>query len=415
MTEAKKPLKLISFLGKRLLPETIYDWNASEKKSSFATMACVDFLKPNKVILFLTKEAREACFERIKAELEAQGVLCETRDIPVGKDENELWDIFNALTDAVDEGEDVAMDVTNGLRSLPILALLTAVFMKSARSVNITHILYGAYDLGLEKTPIFDLSEMLNLLDWSIAADRFIRSGDSTDMAELLKERGEEIKKKSKYDKNVIDQVKPFLNTAKSLKAITDALVVLRPYHAMIEIAELDKNIKSIEKTRAFEKRMAPLYRLLEKIDRSYSELENPAPESGGADEIANTLEQERKLIFWYCDHGYWVQAISLAREWLVSWVMYREGELDFLDKDLRDDLTKRINLFTHDKAQWSGSDYISKHTDGKEFTDLWNEIVDIRNDIDHAGKNLQPKEADNLIKRAKEQFKILAKIKVRP
>ena len=126
-------------------------------------------------------------------------------------------------------------------------------------------------------------------------------------------------------------------------------------------------------------------------------------------------LEQERKLIFWYRDHGYWVQAISLAREWLVSWVMYRDGELDFLDKDLREKYGKEINEFARNKSQWSGTSFISSFIDGKDFADLWNEIKDIRNDIDHTGKNLQPKAAEKLRNRAEDQFKILAKIKVRP
>lgn len=411
------PLKLFSFLGVNPYTPTTYDWEGQTKTTNFTTAACVEFLKPAEVIVFMTEKAKTENFAPLQQELEPLSIQPVPVIVPLGQDQDELWEIFNALNDKVNDGDVIAMDITNGQRSLPFLALLTAAFMKTARDINVKHILYGAFDVaksvGMEHTPIFDLSEMLNLLDWSVAADRFIRFGDSADMASLLIQHSVQIKKEHNYAHTTNAQVEPFEDTANSLKRVTSALALLRPYHAMEEIDKLDKNIKRASEAER-EKRFSPLYRLLEKIDGSYSALANPAPENGGDDEIAKTLEQERKLIFWYRDHGYWVQAISLAREWLVSWVMYRCGELDLLKDDLR---TKKyeadINSFTHTKSQWSGTGFIASFTDGKEFADLWNEIVEIRNDIDHAGKNIQPKAADSLIRRMNKQLVILANIKV--
>lgn len=411
-----KPLKLITFLGVKSYAATTYKWQGLTKKSSFATAACVEFLKPAEVIVFMTQGAEEKNFALLQREL--AHLVLQPVIVPLGGDQDELWEIFNALNDAVKDGDEIAMDITNGQRSLPFLALLTAAFMKTARDVNVRHILYGAFDvgksLGAEHAPIFDLSEMLNLLDWSVAADRFMRFGDSADMAKLLIDRSRQIKKAGRYESRINAQVEPFEDTAKSLGAVTDALALLRPYDAMAKIDKLDKNIKQVASASVHDKRFSPLYRLLEKIDASYSAFRNPAPERGGSDEIAKTLEQERKLIFWYRDHGYWVQAISLAREWLVSWVMYRSGELDLLNGDLRRDTYEpEIRLFTNPKSQSKGLGLIASYMDGKKFADLWNEIVNIRNDIDHAGKNTQPNEAVSLITRMKKQFDVLAKIEI--
>ena len=129
-------------------------------------------------------------------------------DIPLGATQEELWEIFNTINDAVAEREEVAMDVTNGQRSLPMLALLTAAFMKTARDVSVKYLLYGAFDVGKAQgqgtTPMFDLSEMLGLLDWSVAADRFIRSGDSRDMGSLLKDFSAQVKKDGNYERSAL-------------------------------------------------------------------------------------------------------------------------------------------------------------------------------------------------------------------
>lgn len=412
----KKSLKLVTFLGINDYHLTPYEWQGQTKTTCFAAAACVEFLKPAEVIVFMTQGAEEknfALLQRELAPLELQPVI-----VPLGGDQDELWEIFNALNDAVMDGDEIAMDITNGQRSLPFLALLTAAFMKTARDINVKHILYGAFDvaksLNAEHTPIFDLSEMLNLLDWSVAADRFMRFGDSADMAKLLIDRSHQIKKAGQYESSINAQVLPFENAARSLGVVTDALALLRPYDAMTKIDKLDKNIKQVASASVHDKRFSPLYRLLEKIDDSYSAFGNPAPESGGSDEIAKTLEQERKLIFWYRDHGYWVQAVSLAREWLISWVMYRSGELDLLDDDLRrKKYEKEMNSFTHTDSLWTSSGFIASYMDGRKFAELWYEITDIRNDIDHAGKNTQPKTADSHIKRMKKQFAILAEIEI--
>lgn len=409
-----KPLKLITFLGVKSYAATTYKWQGLTKKSSFATAACVEFLKPAEVIVFMTVDAEKENFALLQREL--AHLVLQPVIVPLGGDQDELWEIFNALNDAVKDGDEIAMDITNGQRSLPFLALLTAAFMKTARDVNVRHILYGAFDvgksLGAEHAPIFDLSEMLNLLDWSVAADRFMRFGDSADMAKLLIDRSRQIKKAGRYESRINAQVEPFEDTAKSLGAVTDALALLRPYDAMTKIDKLDKNIKQVASASVHDKRFSPLYRLLEKIDDSYSAFGNPAPE-GDDVKIAKTLEQERKLIFWYRDHGYWVQAVSLAREWLVSWVMYRSGEFDLLNDNSRTKTEFEINSFTHTRSQWEGSGFIASYMDGKKFADLWNEIANIRNDIDHAGKNTQPNEADSLIKRMKKQFAILSEIEI--
>lgn len=404
-------MKLIAFLGNKPYAETTYVWNERRKTTRFSVCACVDFLKPDEIAVFLTKEARENTFPQFKAELSSFSGGIKDIDIPLGATQDELWEIFNTLNDAVGESDEVAMDVTNGQRSLPMLALLTAAFMKTARDVSVSHLLYGAFDVGgacQGVTPMFDLSEMLGLLDWSVAADRFIRSGDSRDMGRLLKDFSTEIKREGMYAETAIRRASPLEDAAHSLNRATDALFLLRPYSAMREIDILKKNFLRIFDSGLSENQMSPLYRLLKKIDQSYSELGNVMPEREDAAAAAETLNQERQLIFWYHEHGHLMQSISLAREWLISWVMYRDGKLNLLDRKLREDYEGRINDFTHNEQCWQGTSFIGAFMNGKTFHDLWREVTNIRNDIDHAGKNYRPNEADALIRRINKQLQVI-------
>lgn len=138
MNEAKKPLKLISFLGVQDYSETTYEWQGLSKTTKFTTVACVEFLQPSEVIVFLTKDAETKNFAALEAELTS--VPFKKIIVPLGQDQDELWKIFNTLNDAVADGETIAMDVTNGQRSLPMLALLTAAFMKTARDISVKHL-----------------------------------------------------------------------------------------------------------------------------------------------------------------------------------------------------------------------------------------------------------------------------------
>lgn len=405
-------MKLIAFLGNKPYAETTYVWNERRKTTRFSVCACVDFLKPDEIAVFLTKEARENTFADFKVEMIPFSGVIKDIDIPLGATQDELWEIFNTINDAVAEGETIAMDVTNGQRSLPMLALLTAAFMKTARDVSVEHLLYGAFDVGSTQgqgvTPMFDLSAMLGLLDWSVAADRFIRSGDSRDMGALLKDFSAEIKREGKYAGTAIQRALPLEEAAHSLNRATDALFLLRPYSAMREIDILKKNFWRIFNSGMAENQMSPLYRLLEKIDRSYSKLGNAEPEKEDAAAAVETLDQERQLIFWYHEHGHLMQSISLAREWLISWVMYRDGKLNLLDRKLREDYELGINDFTHNEQSWQSTDFIGAFMNGKTFHDLWREVTNIRNDIAHAGKNYHPNEADALIRRINKQIQVI-------
>lgn len=115
-----------------------------------------------------------------------------TIGIPEGKSENELWQIFNTLVDNVNDSDRVFYDITHSFRSLPTLALVVLNYLRIVKKITIEKIFYGAYEakskaVDIEHAPIFDLTPFVDLMEWTTAADHFIRTGNTLLLSELTK------------------------------------------------------------------------------------------------------------------------------------------------------------------------------------------------------------------------------------
>lgn len=117
-------MKLITALGIRPYDKVKYRWNGHECGTSFVQQAFVEWFNPETTCVLLTSQARNEHWSTLRELLHEKTHVVEV-DIPEGKSEEELWEIFKKISDAVDEGEEVIFDITHGFRSLPMVALLT--------------------------------------------------------------------------------------------------------------------------------------------------------------------------------------------------------------------------------------------------------------------------------------------------
>ncbi len=113
--------------------------------------------------------------------------------IPHGRDLNEQIEILRIMGEQVQAGDRVALDVTHGLRHLPMLSLLSALLLRSLRGASVEHIYYGALDLTdrqTGETPVLDLKGLLEMADWSQALAGFRADGDYGRLAQTLSSTG---------------------------------------------------------------------------------------------------------------------------------------------------------------------------------------------------------------------------------
>jgi CRISPR-associated DxTHG motif protein len=344
-------MKLIAFLGTGEYKCATYRWNDHTYETSFVQEAFVHWLKPETTCVLLTKGARAKHWDDdLSQRLQGHTQIVEV-DIPDGKSEAELWEIFEAISEVVQEGDEIAFDITHSFRSLPMIALLTIAYLKQVKGVKVQYVLYGAYEArDNQGAPVFDLTPFADLLDWLAAAKMFTATGDSSELGRLI----QDVQDAAHRNKEAYGDSLPLAlkNFGAALKEVSNDLLLAR-------VPNLPKSVSNlIEKQKRASAEVSqwvpPLRLLLDKIAATYAPFQD------------DSLPNQAKLIRWYLNHNHIVQAMTLAREWVVS---YYAQQKSLSRDDAEDELNQRANNQEND-----------------ELVQLWSSIRNIRNDLAHCG-----------------------------
>jgi CRISPR-associated DxTHG motif protein len=345
-------MKLITTLGAGEYKPVTYRWNDHTYETSFIQEAFVHWLKPEATCVLLTEKARAGQWQDVHQKLQGHTHTVEI-DIPDGKNEAELWEIFEAISEVVQEGEEIVFDITHGFRSLPMIAMLTIAYLKQVKGVKVQYVLYGAYEARNDKdqvAPVFDLTPFADLLDWLAAAKMFTATGDSSELGQLIQEiQDDAYRNREAYGENLPRALKNF---GAALAEVSDDLLLAR-------VSNLPKSVRKLAERQSAANTEVPqwarqLTLLLDKIAATYAPFQD------------DSLPTQAALIRWYLNHNHIVQAMTLAREWVVS-DYARQKSLS--RDDAEDELNQRAN-----------------NQESDELVQLWSSIRNIRNDLAHCG-----------------------------
>lgn len=393
-------MKLITFLGRQNYAEVRYVWNGQEAIAKFAPVASFRFLKPSRVLVMATEEAQEETLPELQEQIPAH--ILQPIPIPSGRNERELWQIMDQISQLVQPGERVAFDITHGFRSLPAVAILASAFLRAARRADIAHVLYGAYEARDTSTtppltPMFDLTPMVSLLEWASAADRFNRTGDARDLAALLAQQ-RRILAAEHGDREGAGAIGRLSGT---LHSVSQALRLNRTHDAMRAVDGLLTNLEESEQVMARLPEVLPFQLLTADIREAYRPLALAAPEA----DVCEDVRVQREMIRWYAERDQWVQAATLAREWVVSWVMIYQGSHDLRDHTQRQAAETDLNLLVGISGQRSGTTEaqaiptrLAVVPNLDQVKSLWEGLRETRNDINHAAMRHNASPAKKLI-----------------
>lgn len=122
------------------------------------------------------------------------GVHATCRVLPLPDTEDHTWEMLRRLASLadLDDGDEVSLDLTHGLRVQPFFLLLAARYLQTVRpGLRLGHVFYGGWDLQREGiAPLHDLRPHVAMLDWIDAARAFDRSADAGPLAAVLGEAG---------------------------------------------------------------------------------------------------------------------------------------------------------------------------------------------------------------------------------
>jgi CRISPR-associated DxTHG motif protein len=395
-------MKLLTFLDTGNYQSVTYHWGEGrECTTCFFPEALATWLQPAEILVLLTAEAKtHQHWTDLQQRLRDRNLVQpQPIDIPSGKSEKELWEIFATLTGCVDSRLPVVFDVTHAFRSLPIVALLATAYLRVAHTVNLQGLLYGAFEAKVDgRAPVFDLTPFVALLDWVTATDQFLRTGSAEALAALLPSN---------------DPATGPL--AATVSGITQGLHLLRPMDVMREAATLPNRIAAAVPT--VSQIVPPFASLIQRVNADYGAfgLSNPTDYAANA---KSSLIRQLQMVEWYYKKGQYVHALSMAREWLPSLLCCHFGldpmveanrqEMEFLlarGGRVEDSATGAIKESPY-RAGWkalAGQKRLSRL-----WGDPWN-LAKLRNDVLHSGFRKDPRTAQAI---AEDTRKVIDELK---
>ncbi len=343
---------------------------------------------------FKTKEVKRC--EGVETRLKKLALKTPFKKIPIkpGYDQDEIWHQFDAVFDLLNPGDNVIFDVTHAFRSIPMLALVVIQYAKIFKSVTLKGIYYGAFEaLGSVQTvrdmpveqrnaPLVDLTPLAQLMDWTVATDRFLKSGDTALMGELAKSSVANILKDS-TGKNANAQ--KIENMQKPFEQMSLMLSTCRGR----DISQVAENLKqAVVACRDMELLLPPFKRLFGHIEQRIEAF------SG------NYLVDGFAAVRWCCEHNLIQRGFTILEELLISFVVKETGG-DESNKDLRDIASQSFKIIELKKQE--KPEEWKKPAGEKENRDITKRMIvfilskgdiyknyagirDLRNDLNHAG-----------------------------
>lgn len=396
--------KYLSVLGNTDYHESIYSYEGKEVKTNFiqeaiAEIKMKELKSDDKIIIFLTKGARKQNWENglkdiLISKYDKRQII--DMDIPEGKTEEELWTIFEIIYDSLENDDKVIFDITNGFRSIPMHAMAVLNYAKVLKNISIEGIYYGAFlKERSEYTPIFNLKVYFEIMEWSSAAESFIKYGNSKHIYDLYNKKSKELKKSSS-DLEEYKELKLLGNVVDDLHDITNCIMTSRgnvrleeklknknkkakksTYYATLYFNEDMKNLKVENK-----EKIKPLKPLFEKMQNSVSGFN-----------VDDNLKIGLETIRWCKKNGMIQNAYTAFEETIKTYICKKFGIPD-TGEDNRDKIVKcAINNITSKKI--NDENKCDEHCEKikmimnnipEEFVQLSNKVSTFRNDMNHFG-----------------------------
>lgn len=236
---------------------------------------------------------------------------------------------------------------------------------------------------------MFDLSPFLTLLDWVTATDKFVKSGEGRELAELLR-AAHRLPWTAAAPPDPAALPRFLQGLGSSLDTLSQDLLLARPHQIAENAATLARHLNDAGPEAARWAR--PFTVLLERIRTAYEPFAD------------NTLASQRCLVQWYIKHGYLFQGVALAREWVVSWTCARLGQDEIADREKAEEALNQAARRQRGENVSEPSPLLADLEalpDKPLLLETWDRVNDLRNDIAHCGHRPQPRPTSRIIQAA--------------
>lgn len=379
--------KLITFLGTTGYKSTIYYFQDEDKEEKnyekdstrfVQVPLCKRLGQGTEVIVFCTKEAEENNYltddaaDGLYDVLNNNGFKAEKRIIKSGKDENELWENFCTIFSEFNKNDEIYVDVTYSLRSIPIIFMSLLSYSRVVNNINVKNIYYGAYDIGeniedehgkYKKVLIFDLSFFNVIQEWSGSIESFLKTGNAIDLYNVIDSSKAQI-----ISENNKQQLALVTSISKLLRNYSKDLLTCRGKSILKDGKKLKESLISLKNSSPLNiNQFMPLANI---INRIYEKVGN-----FNGNPVNDSIEAVKSCR----DFGLIQQAFTLFNDTLITYCAVKKN-LDYKSKEEREKARK----------------IITSHRIGNELQsvkELYDKVKSYRNDLDHSGFWSEPKD----------------------
>lgn len=335
------------------------------------------------LVALLTDEARKKHAEQLEKEAKEESWCFVPVEIPAGRSNGELWEIFDAFGRELEQGDDLILDLTHGFRHIPALLLSATQYYTVRKNLNLLGLFYGAYDAPDENgvRPIFDLTPLYDLTEWTYGV-RLLRDYRFSAPLGVMLDR---VQRRShldpRYQPNKFTKLQ---KVGKPLQCLEAPLVSGIPLEAGFEAQRALDNARSSEEELQRIPPMSEPWRELKEQLQEFG-LQDPGGK-GNAPLTLEELQRQGRLIEGYLESGNLWAAANLLREWIISAVIFHSGDTDnWLDYGKK---RKPVESKLGALSKWNRDERFREALteDQRTLVGLWKKVSDRRNALAHAG-----------------------------
>ena len=403
----------ISFLGASAYKEANYYYGAAKEEgtvskyiqSALIDKFCLDFGPQDRLFFVLTPTAKvknwtDGLEEELKQRADYQEdkyqVIDINDDVVEGADtssiERGIWHIFEQIYGALEAQDEVIFDITHSFRYLPMLAMTLFNYAKTLKNIKIRGVYYGAFEvLGPafkidEKypnvqdrlAPIIDLTQLVELQDWTSAANTFIRYGKTQALKEAVKDY-------------LVPGIQSGDHEALNIKKVIEALDEVTQELGLNRGTNLveAKNIRAVDERLAQIQAhgLAPIKPIFERAVEKLANFSRQAHWVNGLHAVA-----------WYLEHDQIQQGFTLLQETIITFFAEKIQGLDYKDREDREWLGSILGCYKKDGLPdtWNNKQPQKEQelqalldlikVQDPALLDAYASCTAFRNDINHAG-----------------------------
>jgi hypothetical protein len=365
----------------------VFRWGDQTCAGDDLLSALIKIFEPDRVVLF--GEGDEP------APSSSNDIPVRWQAIPAGESEVDLWTVFSLLCSVVDPGARVIVEIQNGSRPLSFITFVAIQYLRETEGVQVERICSTVPGPNGESL-IQDLSTFVTILDWMRGVHTFTQHVDAGDLSVLM---GAVQNKAYRDGIGHPLSLKPW---GHALSLFAQAVRLSRPREVMHAADILTTHFAEV--TAEVQQLIPPLAPVMDRLQEVTAMGRGGSPDRLSWEALSIGLN----LIEYQCRHDLIMQAVTLAREWCLNYLIL---ELDYhpdkwLVWGVRDEIGRTIagaalEVRHHPYEETTLSAGFTQLEQKDDLVALWIVLADLRNDIAHCGMNLQQKSAVTIQGRA--------------